>query len=343
MKAVVMDRFGGPEVLDHRDHPDPVPGPNQVRVAVRACGVCRHDLLTRAGAFPSIGLPVVLGHQVCGVIDRVGDQVDALAPGDRVLSMVYETCNRCDACRSGVETRCARRPVFIGEDTDGGYAELVVADQASWVRLPDGVGDVEGAVITCTLGTSYHAIVTRGQVRAGETVVVTGASGGVGLHAVQILAATGARPIAVTSSAAKADLLTRAGAAEVVVADAEGRHAPQVKELTGGLGADAALEIVGGPSITETIHALRPGGRAVLVGNVEGEPAQIRPAHFILKEVSLIGTKAITRLEMQRLLELIDRGVLTPEAGETMRLDQAPDAHRAVAANRTSGRLVLIT
>lgn len=343
MKAVVMDRFGGPEVLEHREHPTPTPGPREVRVAVRACGVCRHDLLTRAGAFPDVALPVVLGHQICGVVDEVGADVEGVRPGDRVLSMVYETCGECRACRSGQETRCRKRPVFIGEDTDGGYAEYVVADEGAWVRLPDAVGDVEGAVITCTLGTSFHAIVSRGEARPGETAVVTGASGGVGLHALQILRAFGVRSIAVTSSAEKEQLLRDAGADEVVVADADGRYAPQVKEVTGGDGVDLGLEIVGGRGVTETIHCLRFGGRAVLVGNVEGKPAQIKPAHFILKEISLIGTKAITRLEMEDLLSLIGRGVLTPEAGETLPLEQAAEAHRAVADNRTAGRLVLTT
>jgi acryloyl-coenzyme A reductase len=343
MKAVVMDRFGGPEVLEHREHPTPEPSPRQVRVAVRACGVCRHDLLTRAGAFPDIALPVVLGHQICGVVDRVGSEVEGLQEGDRVLSLVYETCGRCRACLSGVETQCRQRPVFIGEDTDGGYAEYVVADERAWVRLPDAVDDVAGAVITCTLGTSFHAIVTRGEARAGETAVVTGASGGVGLHALQILRATGVRSIAVTSSAAKEQLLRDAGADVVVVSDADGRYAPQVKEVTGGEGVDIGFEIVGGRGITETIHCLRFGGRAVVVGNVEGKPAEIKPAHFILKEISLIGTKAITRLEMERLLSLISRGVLVPEAGETLPLAEAAEAHRAVAENRTAGRLVLTT
>jgi acryloyl-coenzyme A reductase len=341
VKAVVIDRFGGPEVLEHREHPTPEPSARQVRVAVRACGVCRHDLLTRAGAFPGIALPVVLGHQICGVVDRVGPEVEGVREGDRVLSMVYQTCGRCRACLSGVETQCRERPVFIGEDIDGGYAEYVVADERSWVPLPDAVADVAGAVITCTLGTSFHAIVTRGQAQPGETAVVTGASGGVGLHALQILRAIGVRPIAVTSSAAKVPMLRDAGADEVVISDPDGRYAPQVKEATGGQGVDLGLEIVGGRGVTETIHCLRFGGRAVLVGNVEGKPAEIKPAHFILKEISLIGTKAITRLEMERLLGLISRGVLSPEAGETFPLEAAAEAHRAVAENRTTGRLVL--
>lgn len=340
MRAMVMDRFGGPEVLVARDIPVPRPGAGHVRVRVTACGVCRHDLLTRAGAFPDIALPLVLGHQIAGVVEELGQGARELAVGDRVVSLVFDTCGSCRRCRSGEETLCEQRPRFIGEDMDGGYAEQVVAGERSWVRLPDEVDDLQGAVLTCTLGTSFHAIVGRGGARPGEIALVTGATGGVGLHALQILKAIGVRSIAVTSSPTKVGMLEGAGADDVVVSEA-GRFRDPVKRLTDGLGPDLVLEIVGGASIHESLRSVRYGGRVVVVGNVEGATASIRPAHLILKEVSLVGTKAIPRLEMERLLDLIRRGVLRPEVGDTLPLERAAEAHEAVADARTAGRLVL--
>ena len=340
MRAIVIDRFGGPEVLEQRDVAMPEPSSDQVRVRVRTCGVCRHDLLTRAGAFPNIALPRILGHQICGVVDAVGDDVAELAVGDRVLSLVYDTCGRCRACRGGRETLCAERPRFIGEDIDGGYADHVVAGVRSWVRIPEGVDDLQGAVLTCTLGTSFHAIVGRGAAEAGETALVTGATGGVGLHALKVLRAIGVRSIAVTSSSAKVPLLEEAGADHVVVSEA-GAFRDAAKQLTEGAGPDLVVEIVGGDSIHESLRTVRFGGRVVVVGNVEGSTATIRPAHLILKEVSLLGTKAIPRLEMERLLSLVERGVLTPSIGEAVPLEDVRDAHLAIANNQTDGRLVL--
>lgn len=341
MKAVVVERFGGPEVMVVRDRPRPRPGPHDVCVHVRACGVCRHDALTRAGAFPKIALPIILGHQIAGVVESIGAEVTGLRPGQRVMSMVYETCGRCEMCRIGAETHCRSRPKFLGEDIDGGYAETVVANERVWLPLPQELSFETGAVLTCTLGTAFHAIVSRGKARQGETAVVTGAGGGVGWHALQILRAGNVRTIAVTSRSDKSAALREAGADEVVVAR-DGRFAQDVKALTGGLGADLALEIVGGPGIRETTHALRPLGRMIVLGNVAGKTVDLPPAYLILKEISLIGTKSIGRQEMMTLLSLVARGKLAPQVAQTMPLEGAAEAHRRMELGENVGRTVLI-
>jgi D-arabinose 1-dehydrogenase-like Zn-dependent alcohol dehydrogenase len=337
---MLIEAFGGPEELVLKEVPRPEPGPGQVRVAVRSCGVCRHDALTRRGAFPKISLPVILGHQVAGVVDTVGPGVAGLQRGQRVMSLVYETCGRCDMCRNGVETHCRERPRFLGEDIDGGYAEYVVAGERTWIELPDGLDFDTSAVLTCTLGTAYHAVVARGEARLGETAVVTGASGGVGRQALDVLRACGARTIAVTSSQPKASNLKEAGADEAVVAE-QGSFAREVKALTGGLGADLVVDTVGGAMLLESIHALRPRGRVVVLGNVEGRKVALPPAYLILKEVSLVGTKSITREEMKKLLELVARGVLKPTVSERFPLVHACEAHRRLEESSGAGRVVL--
>lgn len=340
MKAVHIARFGGPDALVYGDRPVPAVGPGDVRVAVSACGVCRHDALTRSGAFPSIALPVVPGHQIAGVVDEVGADVESLRPGDRVMSTVYQTCGRCVECRDGRQTLCRERPKFLGEDIDGGYAEYVVTAESVWLPLPAGLSAEQGAVLTCTLGTAFHAVTTRAKAEPGETALVTGASGGVGTAAVRLLAAIGVRVLAVTRDAGKADRLRAAGADEVLVSRG-GAYRDEVKDLTGS-GADFAVDIVGGDGLNETIHSVRPGGRIVVLGNVDGSSVRIKPAHLILKELSLIGTKSITRAELVRLTGLVSRGVVPVEVGQRWDLADAAAAHRAMNGSAVAGRGVLV-
>jgi len=341
MDALVMKRFGGPEVLEHCRVAVPVVNADEVLVKVAYCGVCRHDLLTRAGAFPKIDLPVILGHQVSGHVIAVGDDVHGLAPGARVMSMIYTGCGGCQACEHGNQALCLdERPRFLGEDVNGGYAEYVKVRADTIVAVPDSVSLKAAAVVICTLGTAYHALVTRADIKAGETVVLTGASGGVGIHALRLAKYLGARVVAVTSSPSKRDGLIAAGADDVVVAP-DLDFARDIKRLTGGRGADAVVEIVGARTLDASIHALRNGGRLVMLGNVEGQPAQIRPAHFILKEISLIGTKSCTAREVEGALELIANDRLQIDVGDAIPLMHGGDVHRRMEANEAAGRLVI--
>lgn len=184
MAALVLGAFGGPDALERRTVPRPEPKGREVLIRVAYCGVCRHDLLTRAGAFPGIGLPVIPGHQVSGTVVARGPEATAHAVGDRVMTLIYTGCGDCVECRAGnAALRRVERPRFLGEDMDGGYAEYVAVREDTVVAVPGAVPLVDASILTCTYGTAYHAIVTRGALQAGETVVVTGASGGVGPHA----------------------------------------------------------------------------------------------------------------------------------------------------------------
>lgn len=341
MRAVVMERFGGPEVLVPAQVPLPHPAADEVLIKVAYCGVCRHDLLTRAGAFPSISLPLIPGHQVSGHVVQAGADVHGLAPGQRVMSMIYTGCGRCAACAAGNQALCMEeRPRFLGEDINGGYAEYVKVRGDTVVPVPDCVGLKAAAVVICTLGTAYHGLASRAGIQSGETVVITGASGGVGVHALRLAKWLGACVLAVTSNASKRAGLIAAGADEAIVSP-QLDFAPAVKALTGGRGADAVIEIVGARSLRASVHAVRTGGRILMLGNVDGQPAEIRPAHFILKEISLIGTKSCTVHDVSEALALIARGDVGVDVGEHVPLADAAQIHRRMEANEASGRLVI--
>jgi D-arabinose 1-dehydrogenase-like Zn-dependent alcohol dehydrogenase len=342
MRAIVLPRFGDPCVLALVEREKPAPGPEDVVVRVVFCGVCRHDLLTRAGAFPKISLPVILGHQVSGVVHGVGSSTSRWRVGDRVITAIYTGCGRCASCLAGEAAMCSvQRPLFLGEDYDGGYAEFVRVRADTLVAIPDGLPLDQAAAVVCTLGTAYHALATRAKLAPTETVVITGASGGVGVHAVQVAAQIGARVIAVTSQEGNRARLHELGADDVIVTE-DGNFASEVKELTQRGGADVIIDITGAATLNESLHSARVGGRVVVLGNVSGAAASIGPALLILKELTMLGTKSCTATDIARVLEMLAAGDLSVVISGHYPLEKAADLHTALEQRGSgAGRLVL--
>jgi len=208
MLAMVLTRFGGPAVLECHTV-GPVPRVDQMLVRVAACGVCGHDLLNRQGHFPETKPPCVMGHEIAGTVETVGELVSGFTPGDRVALTQRVSCGVCPACRAGRDNLCRNGPNFYGEGISGGYGEFVVASPRNAVPLPTGTDLYTGATLSCALGTGWHAL-GRARLTAGDTVVVTAASGGVGLHTLLLARFLGLRVIAVTTSERKADMLLEA-------------------------------------------------------------------------------------------------------------------------------------
>lgn len=340
MGAWRIREFGGPDVLKWEQLPVPTPGPDEVLVRVAYCGVCRHDLLTRAGAFPKIPLPMTLGHQVSGVVVARGERAK-FEVGTRVMSLIFMGCGECPPCRRGSQAGCiSGRALFMGDDFDGGYAEYLCVPDRAMTAVPDDFPLDQAAVVSCTLGTAYHALKNRAALTEGESVVITGASGGIGLHALSVTRLLGARCIAVTSREDQASVLVAHGADDVIVAP-DLRFARRVKELTAGVGADAVLEIVGALTMPESLHAVRTGGRVVVLGNVDGRPSEVRPAHLIMKEISLIGTKSCTEAELAEVMALLSEGRLTLDITEARPLSAAAEIHREMEKRAVAGRIVM--
>jgi D-arabinose 1-dehydrogenase-like Zn-dependent alcohol dehydrogenase len=285
-------------------------------------------------------LPLTLGHQVSGVVVAVGPAA-TLSVGDRVMSTIFMGCGRCDACLAGNQAVCQEgRAEFMGDDFDGGYAEYIRTPSRAFILVPEELTLDVAAVVNCTLGTAYHAAHARGAVAAGQTVVITGASGGIGLHAISVVAHAGARVIAITTRASQEDLLREQGADEVIVAP-DLQFARRVKELTDGTGADLVLEIAGDPTLAQSLHAVRTGGRVVVVGNVSGKPSEVRIAHLVMKEISLLGTKSCSNDELAEVMRLVAAGELSVEITRVVPLREVVSAHIDMEAQRTSGRIVL--
>ena len=340
MQAVVLQRFGSVDHLTLQSVADPTPGPGEVLLRVRACGVCHHDVINRRGSLPRTSVPAILGHEVAGDVIEVGPGVTGWAVGDRAATLQRMSCGSCASCRAGRTSLCKRDNRFFGEELPGGYAGLMVAPVGGIGHVPAGIPWTVAATVCCTAGTAVHVVRTRGRVQRGETVVVTGASGGVGLQAVQLARLDGARVIAVTSSAKKSRALYNAGAHEVVVApDLE--FASEVRRLTGGEGAQAAIEIVGSATFAQTLKAMAPGGRVVVVGNLETGTIDLNPGLVIVKELEILGAYATTQGELEEALQLTRARKLTPFVTDVLPLGDAARAHVRLENREVAGRLVL--
>ena len=339
MQAVVLHAFGGPENLRSETVPDPSPGPGEVLLRVHACGVCYHDVINRRGNLPRTHVPAILGHEAAGEVIAVGPEVEGWSVGDRAATLQRLSCGGCHHCHDQRPSLCKQDNRFFGEEIPGGYADFMVAPVAGLGRVPHGVSWPVAATACCTAGTAVHTLRTRARVRSGETVVVTGASGGVGLQVLQLARHDGARVLAVTSSAGKEEALRQAGADEVIVAP-DLKFARQVREHTGE-GAHAVIEIVGSATFDQSLKALAPGGRLVVVGNLETGIVQLNPGLVIVKELELIGAYATTRSELQDALQLIEDGVLRPWVSGVLPLQDAWRAHQRLEERDVFGRLVL--
>lgn len=344
MKAVVVRETGGPEALVLETVADPAPAPGEVVIQVAACGVCFHDVVTRNGTLKAgIRLPFIPGHEVAGTVVALGRDVLDLQVGDRVATTQRShICGRCRYCRSQREPLCQDARFMGDAGLNGGYAEYVAAGADTVARMPDGVPFAEAAIASCAVGTMLHAVREVGRVRLGETVLVTGAGGGLGIHGVQLARRAGARVLALTTSPGKVAAIEEAGADLVIVGrrgeDASGR----IREASGGVGVDVALDTVGTPVFASTRRSLAPGGRWVLIGQLTGEFVPFNPAQLFLRSLSLLSATSTTRDELASVLSLIARGDVMPRVAETLPLVDAALAHAALESGRVLGRTVLL-
>jgi D-arabinose 1-dehydrogenase-like Zn-dependent alcohol dehydrogenase len=339
---MVTDQAGDYDVMRARDVPVPALGPREVLVRNFASGVCYHDHLIRVGVMKrGITFPLILGHEGAGIVEAVGTAVRSLGAGDRVACTQWtENCGLCRYCRSNREPLCAERKLF-GHDRDGTYAELFKIQEDSLLPLPTEIGFEDGAILSCAIGTVLAALRDVGRTQAGEYVLVTGAGGGLGVHAVQMARLCGATVIAQTTSPQKAKLIREVGADEVVVAH-DGKFADEVRRIARGEGVDVVCDNVGAPVFQEALRATARGARYVLVGELTGDAVTFNTARLFLKGVSLLSTTSTSRTQLADVIELVRTRKLRPTVTERFRLEEAPRVHRLMVDRQLSGRVVLI-
>jgi D-arabinose 1-dehydrogenase-like Zn-dependent alcohol dehydrogenase len=338
MKALVLDSFGGPLVL--RDVPLPEPAEGEVLVRVRACAPDQFDLTIRDGKFPSAKVPIILGHEVAGVVEKTGPGVMNHTPGTRVTSTLYLTCGRCRHCRSGRETICENLIGYLGIHTPGGYAEYTTIPATNLAKIPDDLDFPHASILANAIGTPYHALTKRARLRPGEHVMITGAGGGVGLHAVQLARMMGALVMAVDVGGKKLEA-ARANGADMVVDPEADDFVEAAMEWTDGRGVDVVLELVGPATMPGSLKAMGKGARMVIVGSHTGTELSIRPQMMISNEWEILGSRNVTKRELQEVVELVAAKRIQPVVTEVHPLEEAEAVHARLRQRGIIGRVAL--
>jgi NADPH:quinone reductase-like Zn-dependent oxidoreductase len=335
--AAVLNHPGPASTFRIEQVPVPATADNEVLVRVKACGVSYRDVLERNGTYRrDVTFPLVQGLEIAGIVERVGPGVRHLQPGDRVCSKAFSSCGQCRYCRTGRETTCRqRRPVR------GGYAEYTAMPEDAFVKIPHGLPFETAAVLGPGAGVALNALRDVAHTAIGDIVLVTGATGGVGLPAVQLARIAGATVIAVTRDAQRRDALLEAGAHHVVVSGTDNIFAAQVRTLTDDEGADVVIDTVGSRVFNEAFDSLALHGRYAMVGQLAGEEIKINPARIFFKRAQLLGVGSVSRAQLSDVIELATKGLLKPRIARVMKLQDVAEAHRMVEASVLFGRIVL--
>jgi acryloyl-coenzyme A reductase len=338
MKAISFEAFGPPTVLKVINAPDPSPGPHDVLVRIEAAGVCHHDVMHRAGRIPGAKPAVILGHETAGRIEAIGAAVTVHRVGDPVIVYQRAFCGECRHCLRGRMDLCA----MLGKpavDTAGSYAEFVKVPATQAIGIPAEMPFESAALACCPIGTSVRALRAVAGINPGDTVLVTGASGGLGMHQLQLVRALGGRSIAVTTDATKTHDLRQAGADEVVLA-VNGAFSKPVWEATARRGVDIVIENVG-QTLAESLRTLAPNGIAVVLGNIGVDAVPVLPGLLIGRRLRIAGSGMATHEDIRQAIALIASGAVRPIIDRVLPFTAAAEAHALVESRALRGRVVL--
>lgn len=322
MRALVCNEYGPPESLVIEDQPDPVPASGEMVVDVKAAGINFPDVLSIAGKYQvKTPTPFVAGNEAAGVVSAIGEGVSHFAVGDKVI----------------ITTR------------GGTFAEKCVAEELTSMPMPEDLSFEQGAGFAVTYGTSYHALKQSANLQPGETVLVLGAAGGVGITAVEIAKAMGARVIAAASTEEKLEFARSAGADETINYS-EVPLKETVKSLTAGKGADVVYDPVGGELADQAFRATAWHGRYLVIGFACGDIPAFPANIALLKEASIIGVwwgtwaaknPHIQMRNVEEMARLIADGILVPRVTESYPLDEFAEAFRSITERRARGKVIL--
>jgi len=340
MRAVVIPRHGGPEVLALETRPRPTAGPGQVLLEVRCAGLNHLDTFVRRG-LPGITLPLpmISGSDASGVVAAVGPGVPGIAAGDRVFVSPGFSCERCEACLSGNEPLCRRYGLF-GEHRDGTHAELIALGASNVLPLPETLSFEEGAAFPLVFLTAWHMLATRARLRPGEEVLVQAGGSGVGTAAIQIAKYLGARVLTTVGSPLKADKARAPGADETILY-METDFLEAVRRLTGKRGVDVVVENTGAATWEKSLQALARGGRLVTCGATTGYEATTDLRFVFFKGLSILGSTMGSRAELLHVATLLGAGRLRPVIDRVLPFDQAAEGHRLLEGRAVFGKVLL--
>jgi len=340
MRAAVFEDFGGPDVVEIRKVPVPQPGPGEVRIKVEAAAMNHLDLWVRRGLPIETPMPHIGGSDIAGVVDAVGLGAEDVPVGTRVVvdpSLGYEWYNGQDRGESFDELPFR----IIGEHTQGGFAEYTIVPAANLLEIPDDVAATDAAAAGLVFVTAWRALITRAQLRAGERVLITGASGGVGTAAVQIARRAGAKVFAVTQGAENVRRSLELGA-DIVYDRSAVDFSREVWRDTYKKGVHVVFDTVGEEMWARCLRALSVGGRLVTSGATTGSRGVTELRLLFWKQLQIMGSTMGTPTEFREVMRLVFDGTFTPVIHEILPLDDARRAHEILERGEIFGKVVLV-
>jgi NADPH:quinone reductase-like Zn-dependent oxidoreductase len=343
MKAVRIHQFGGPEVLTYEDVPDPQPRKDEVLVRVRACSLNHLDVWVRKG-LPGVKLPHILGSDVAGEIVELGEYVNefksgGVKTGQRVLLAPMHFCGHCAKCVAGLQNEC-REFTVLGNGVDGGNCELIAAPAASVIPIPDTLDFDQAASVPLVFVTAWHMLVTRSGVRPGQTVLVLGASSGVGIAAIQIAKLFQCRVITTAGDETKLEK-ARALGADFGINHYQQKISEEVRKITYKAGVDIVVEHVGAATWDESVKSLKSSGTLVTCGATTGPEVKIDLRHLFARQLTLLGSYMGTMADLHEVLGHVFAGRLKPVVDRVFPLKDLRAAHEYLEKSQMFGKIVV--
>lgn len=338
MKAIRFHQFGGPEVLQYEDVPDPKPREDQVLVRVRACALNHLDLWIRKG-LPGVNLPHINGSDVAGDVMEVGGYITGIKAGQRVLLAPMVFCGVCAECVDGRQNMCRDFSV-LGYRTDGGNCELIAVPRISVIPIPDSLTYDQAAGVPLVFLTAWHMLIGRAKLRPGETVLILGAGSGVGSAAIQIAKMHGATVITTAGGEAKLAKARELGA-DHGIDHYKQKISDEVKKVTARQGVDVVFEHVGAATWEESVKSMKPGARLVTCGATTGPEAKFDIRVLFSKQLSFLGSYMGTLGELHEVLKFVFQGRLKPIVDKSFPLRDAAMAHQVLESKEQFGKVVL--
>ena len=338
MKAVRIHQFGGPEVLTYEDIPDPQLRKDQVLVRVKACSLNHLDLWVRKG-LPGVKLPHILGSDIAGEIVEVGEYVSDFKPGQRVLVAPMHFCGHCVKCVAGLQNQC-REFTVIGNAVDGGNCELYAAPAANVIPFPDSLDFNQAASVPLVFVTAWHMLVGLAGVRQGQTVLVLGASSGVGIAAIQIAKMFHCRVITTAGDEAKLEK-GRALGADHGINHYKQKISEEVRKITNREGVDIVVEHVGAATWEESTKCLKTAGTLVTCGATTGPNVGIDLRHLFARQMRILGSYMGTMGELHEVLGHVFAGRLKPVVDRSFPLSEIRSAHEYLEKSQMFGKVIV--
>jgi propanol-preferring alcohol dehydrogenase len=343
---MLLHQLGGP--VTFQEVRKPSPGPCDALVRVRAAGVGLTIIIMKSTPGLVTTYPRILGHEVAGEVVEVGSEVTNVKIGDRVVCHFYLTCKACKFCRSGRETLCENWRGYVGMACDGGYAEYMCVPSLNLCHLPEGIPFPEASIISDAIATPLHACREEAKVGPGDTVLVIGAGGGVGIHAVQMAKLCGGRVLAADISREKLEMAKALGADEII--DTKDKDlAREAIRLTDGKGVEAVLDFVASTQTLEAAFAsLATAGRLIILGFrppsvFKVEPTfRVDPLTVLSKGLEIHGSRYVSMAELIDAIKVIQQGKIKPIVSKTFPLEEAETAHQMILENKITGRAALV-